>query len=376
MAEKPTLLLIGPTPPPYHGVSMAMQTLLTSSITETFRVVHLDIADRRGIQHVDRPDFYDIFLFLRQWTKVLGILVLERPSLFYLPLSQSTIGFLRDSFFLWSALLLGSRLVIHLHGSHLRQWYETRSPLLKAYVRWTLQRVTKFVILGESLRPLFEGLVPVERIAVVPNGVPWNPTPVCAPSGSRKERKYRVLHLSTLCRQKGALVVLEAIPFIIRRRRDVEFVFAGAWLRDEDRNAAETWINREGLEAYVTFTGTVAGIEKQNLYHSADLFVFPGIQPEGQPLVLLEAMAAGLPILFTDWGCIRETVIDGENGLKVGIGDSEDLAKKILMLLDRPETMQEMSKQSRHRYESCYTDAHFRRKMVDVINQAWEGRGK
>ena len=63
MSAKISVLLIGPTPPPFHGVAVAIQTLLQSCIVEQFRVCHLDLADRRGIQHVNKPDLHDVVLF-------------------------------------------------------------------------------------------------------------------------------------------------------------------------------------------------------------------------------------------------------------------------------------------------------------------------
>jgi glycosyltransferase involved in cell wall biosynthesis len=281
------------------------------------------------------------------------------------------VGFLRDSFFLWPAALLRCRILIHLHGSHFRQWYERLGNPLHAYVRWTLRTVTRAIVLGESLRGVFKGLVPADRISVVPNGIKGGHD---KPRGERDpaRRRYRLLHLSTLSRQKGALVVLAAIPRVIEKRRDVEFILAGDWLREEDRMAAESLIRREALEGYVQYTGTVAGDRKERLYQSADLFLFPGIQPEGQPLVLLEAMAAGLPVLFTNQGCIGETVIQRENGLQVEVDDPADLASKILWCLDHPGEMQAMGVRSRIRYEARYTDEQFKERMAEVVRQTLE----
>jgi glycosyltransferase involved in cell wall biosynthesis len=206
---------------------------------------------------------------------------------------------------------------------------------------------------------------------VVPNGIQGGHD---KPRGERDpaRRRYRLLHLSTLSRQKGALVVLAAIPRVIEKRRDVEFILAGDWLREEDRRAAESLIRREALEGYVQYTGTVAGDRKERLYQSADLFLFPGIQPEGQPLVLLEAMAAGLPVLFTNQGCIGETVIQRENGLQVEVDDPADLASKILWCLDHPGEMQAMGVRSRIRYEARYTDEQFKERMAEVVRQTLE----
>ena len=89
------------------------------------------------------------------------------------------------------------------------------------------------------------------------------------------------------------------------------------------RREAESFIACHGLSGHVVFTGPVSTFEhKRSIYSSADLFVFPGLQQEGQPLVVLEAMASGLPVLFTNRGCLRDTVIEGECGIEVRCNDS------------------------------------------------------
>ena len=84
-------------------------------------------------------------------------------------------------------------------------------------------------------------------------------------------------------------------------------------------------------------------------------------------MVVLEAMAAGIPVIFTDRGCLRETVPDGEAGMVVPIGDPQQLANRLLWLLDHPEKMKTMGTYGRKRYESLYTKARHIERMIDVI---------
>jgi len=366
MIARPSLLLIGPTPPPFHGVAVAVQTLLRSCIVEQFRVSHLDLADRRGIQHVNKPDLHDVALFLQQWLRLVNILVRACPTLTYLVLSQSTIGFLRDSLLIWPAYLRGSHIVLHLHGGNFRDWFLGRSWFMKVYVQTVLRRVTRVIVLGESLKCQFDGLVETCRIAVVSNGVDWkdhsSPEKLSA-SNSR----YQILHLSTLSHLKGALVLMEAIPMVVRRRKDVEFVFAGPWSHAEDKQWAEKFIAQHDITEHVRFSGQVDGNEKRSLFDSADLFVFPGVQQEGQPLVVIEAMAAGLPVIFTDRGCLRDTVVNGETGLEAPINDPHQLADRILWLLDHSDDMGAMGRRARQRYEAFYTKQHHIENMIEVF---------
>lgn len=369
------LLVIGPTPPPFHGVSVAMRLLLDSSLRERFQISHVDLADRRGIAHVDKPDLHDVALFLKQWVSLLLALLRRRPALVYLAISQSTIGFLRDSLFIWPARWCGSRVILHLHGGSFRRWYEGRGRFMKAYVRRTLRAVAQVIVLGESLRSLFDGLIDGGRIAVVPNGVPWDRSVTVGTPTIPKHRSCRVLHLGTLNHLKGTLVLVSAVPLIAGLRPDVEFVLAGIWSHAEDRRDAESFIARQGIGGAIIFTGPVSGAEKRALFESADLFVFPGLQEEGQPLVVLEAMAAGLPVLFTDRGCLRETVRDGEHGLEVRAGDPQHLAERMLWLLDRPAEMKAMGMRSRIRYQACYTSERFLADMGKVFDSVAGGPG-
>jgi len=365
MNGRPSLLLIGPTPPPFHGVAVAVQTLLHSSITQQFHVCHVDLADRRGIEHVNKPDAYDVVLFCRQWLSLCGALLRGMPELTYLVLSQSTIGFLRDSFLIWPACLCRSRIVLHLHGGHFRDWFLGRSKVMKAYVRFVLRRVTRIIVLGESLKNQFEGLVDEERISVVPNGVDWPAHG--ARAGRRGCSRYRILHVSTLSHLKGALILLEAVPLVVDRRQDVEFVLAGPWSHPDDKRWADDFVEQHGLAGYVSFSGPIQGAEKCALFASADVFVFPGIQQEGQPLVVIEAMAAGLPVIFTNRGCLRDTVQDGMTGVEVSISDSRGLADRICWVLEHPQEMDSMGQRARQRYETLYTKERHIANMAEVL---------
>jgi glycosyltransferase involved in cell wall biosynthesis len=370
---KTRLLLIGPTPPPYHGVAVAISQLLLSRLTDEFDVMHLDLADRRGIAHVNNPDWHDLVLFIRQWCRFWKLLLTRRPHIVYLVLSQTTLGFVRDSLFIWPSVLLGgTKIVTHLHGGALREWYDTRSFLMRAYVRSVLRTVSKMIVLGESLRGIFSNLLPDERIAVVPNGVDllWNEPDRQPPNGSRP---WRILHLNTLNRMKGSLVLLAAIPTVLRHRRDVAFVFAGSWSHALHREVADWYIAQHRLTPYITFTGEVTGLEKHVLLRAADVFVFPGVQQEGQPLVVLEAMAAGLPIIFTNQGCLRETVVNGECGIETYTEDPYDLAQRLCFLLDHHEDQLRFGSNARRRCQSLYNkDRHIDR-MIQVFYEVVAG---
>jgi len=368
------LLIVGPTPPPYHGVAMAIRTLLDSTLSESFEVRHLELADRRGIGHVNKPDLHDVLLFCRQWFRLLWLLIRRRPTIMYFVLSQSTVGVLRDSLFVWQARLFGAKVVAHLHGAAFHDWYMSRGFPMRWYTKLVMRTVARVIVLGESLRDQFQELVAPDRISVVPNGI--SDSGVRSIVRPRKQKRWQVLYLNTLNKMKGALVLLEAIALVSQKRADVEFVFAGPWSHEEHRKEAEAYITQHRIGSSITFTGQVSGAQKWALLRAADLFVFPGIQQEGQPLVVLEAMAAGLPILFTNRGCLRETLSDGESGIEVPTGDAATLADRIQWLLSRPDEMKRLGANARIRYEREYTSERHLDRMRVVIEGVVTPTGK
>jgi glycosyltransferase involved in cell wall biosynthesis len=90
---------------------------------------------------------------------------------------------------------------------------------------------------------------------------------------------------------------------------------------------------------------------------NADIFVFPPRAPEGHPWVIVEAMAAGLPIISTDRGAIVESVKHEENGFIVPLGDPQAIAKHIQELINFPEKRQRMGQNSRKHYLTNFTEA-------------------
>jgi len=149
----------------------------------------------------------------------------------------------------------------------------------------------------------------------------------------------------------------------------VRFAFAGSWYREHTKKEALWLIERNKLWDHVEFPGCVLGKEKAALLMGADIFVFPPVGPEGQPLVLLEAMSAALPIVTTDQGCIAETVIHGVNGFIVEPGNIQELASRILQLAADAELRELMGRRSRERFLELYTQDTFAQNIGSVFAQ-------
>lgn len=369
-APRPRLLFIGAKPPPIHGVSMVNAMLLDSPVLrEHFEVHLLDLADRRPISTVERFDWQNVWLALRHAAQCLWWLVLWHPALVYVPISQKTLGFLRDALFLVPARLLGLKVVVHLHGGNLQSFFEQSSWLMKLLIRFCLGRIHAGIVLGNSLVECLRPLAPSARIVVVPNGIPDLRKGLGMESEVPPAGQVRILYLGTVCSEKGVDVFLMAASQLLESHVPCEFVVAGPWWRVEEQRQWESRLQPLIRTGQIQFVGEVNPEQKARLLSSVHLAVLPFRQQEGMPLVVLEAMCAGKPVITTDRGCLSEVVEEGVTGFVVPIGDVHAVAARIRQLVQDQELCRRMGQASRLRYEERYGEAPFLDAMIRVFQE-------
>src|SRR5580704_10916000 len=91
-SSQPSILFIGPTPPPHQGVAVTTDCLLHSSLSGNFRIIHLDISDRRTMDNCGHLDFGNVYLALVHGARFLALFFRERPDIVYVPISQNALG--------------------------------------------------------------------------------------------------------------------------------------------------------------------------------------------------------------------------------------------------------------------------------------------
>jgi glycosyltransferase involved in cell wall biosynthesis len=368
-ATRPKVLFVGPTPPPYQGVAVATDCLLHSSLADDFQLIHLDTSDRRPMDNSEHLDFMNVYLALVHGLRFCTLLITKRPSIVYVPIAQNTLGFLRDSLFMLPARWRGARLVIHLHGGGFAQFYRSANFLTRLFLRWCLSRVDLAIVLHDKFRNIFGGLVPASRIAVVENGIVDEFATVSRIRDRPRSERLRVLFLATLVESKGFVDLLHAAPAVLREIPDVEFVFVGDGTGFPESENARAWAAERGLQDQVKFVGPKWGHEKYQALLEADVLAFPTWYPyEGQPIVVIEAMAAGLPIVTTRHAAIANTL--GEGGaVYARPRDADDLALQLIKLLKDPILRGAMGRRNRLRFLESYTVDKFATNLAATFNQ-------
>ena len=181
---------------------------------------------------------------------------------------------------------------------------------------------------------------------VIPNGVDVDRFQRAVPLTRWQDGPRNVLFVGRFEERKGLIHLLRAVRVLRREGRDdVRLLVVGGGPQEREVRRYVMTRKLQGIE----FLGRVTDDEKAQLFRTADVFVSPATGRESFGIVLLEAMAAGTPIVCSDIHGYKGVVKRGEQGLLVPPGDKVALAEAIARILDDPELAARMGASGRAR---------------------------
>ncbi len=332
---------MGPVPPPINGMSKAFDLLVNGIREHGFEVRVVDIADRSE-RRQSAFSFGRALTTLRSVAKVWANL--PWCDVFYLPIAQSKLGFLKDAAVLMPAATLRRRTIVHLHGGNFPGFYNSQSAGLQWLIRQVIGRAERIIVLTEEMRADFAMIEGWEHSTIaVANACDL---PIIAKARQPPGSEFRLLYLSNMMVQKGYLDLLEALGPLaaLLPGRSIRADFAGEFRLDSDGDGyaspeamrQDFYERAARLPSSVTATwhGVVKGEEKAVLLRDAHAFVLPTYYVnEGQPIAILEALASGLPVVATDHRGIRASMPTSFSGLLVPSRNPEALAQRLAALM-------------------------------------------
>jgi len=260
-------------------------------------------------------------------------------ALYYVPAPGKRSAVVRDWLLLGAVRRLFPRLVLHWHAAGLADWLQTNaSPLERHLAVRALRAADLSLVLSPALRADAEA-VASRRIAVVPNGIA-DPCPAGPPARPPPDPSLRILFLGLCSETKGVFDALAAV----QRANALAVPGAGpAFALDlvgdapTPADAARLRAAASGDSAVLRWHGPLTGAAKEACFARSHAFLFPTRYPhEGQPLVLLEAMAWDLPVVSTRWRAIPDTLPSSAASALVAPGDVAGLAQALLRLRQTP----------------------------------------
>jgi glycosyltransferase involved in cell wall biosynthesis len=235
----------------------------------------------------------------------------------------SRASFWRKALFMAIGRLAKCPVVFHLHGAEFARFYEAECGKLgRRTIRYFLDRAACVIVLSERWRAWMTRVTENPRVVCIANPAP------AVNERSASPRDAMLLFLGRLERRKGIFDLLDAVCALRAQIPGIRLVCAG----DGDLESVVQYAERLGIARAVAVPGWVGAAEKQSLLSRAALLVLPSYA-EGLPMSLLEAMAAGVPVLATAVGGIPDVVTDGVNGFLFRPGDSATLERLLRRLM-------------------------------------------
>ena len=214
-----------------------------------------------------------------------------------------------------------------------------------------------------------------DRIAVIPNGVSpsdFSPSPLPA----REERVPVLLYIGTLADWQGLEVVIKALPKMLEQE-PVHLRIVGRG-RSRQRKMLMKHIRKLGVEGSVLVQPAVPHHEVPALIAESDICVAPlglndrNVTQGACPIKVLEYMASSRPLIASNMPIVRELVREDVDGLLFSPNDPEDLAHKVLMLLDDVELSKRLADSATERALTKFTWHESQKKLVKVYEKLLE----
>lgn len=215
---------------------------------------------------------------------------------------------------------------------------------------------------------------PEDKVDVIYNGV--DPSKFDFEATSEELQAWRaelaepdepiVLYVGRFVREKGIHVLLTAASSVLSRIPRAKFVIVGGG----DRKNLENFVRWIGIEDRVKFVGFVSGRPLHQIYRVADVAVFPSLyEPFG--IVALEGMAAGVSVVSSDAGGLREVVLHDQTGTTSFAGDAGSLAWAVLRVLEDPVRSERLRAAATRRLGEDFDWKGIALQTADVYERVW-----
>ncbi len=254
---------------------------------------------------------------------------------------------------LWAALPAARRcglpIVYTMHDVNLaevdaphRQWIKRRTMRL-------LRQVDMVLSVSPAALDIADQRKLGRQRRLVPNGVPTQPA-----RGPFVPGKPLVVGTVALLRpRKGVETLIDAVGSLRRQGVDMVLQLTGPFESAEYERFVRRELERQSMVADEVLCGHVRDVP--DALRKLDLFVMPSLLPEGRPMVVMEAMAVGLPVVGSDVAGVRDLIRHQVDGALVPPGDSHRLAEAIRWTLADGDRWQRLSEQSHRRQQSLFS---------------------
>ncbi len=297
---------------------------------------------------------YIKFLLTKQGDYDLIHIHLAHGTSFYRKFVIFLIGYLRKDLIL-----------IHLHGSDFEIFYTTGGRLRKKIISWMFDHANALIVLSKKWKEFAQSICSNDSIYILYNGA----LPELFAPKICNSNKINILFMGELGARKGSYDLVNAFNSMCNKIPNVFLILGG----DGEIDKTRILIKKKGIYNKVKLKGWISGKEKIDAFRNADIYVLPSYN-EGLPVSILEAMAAGLPIISTPVGGISEAVIQGVNGYLIHPGDCNSLSEALEKLCSDDQLRKRMGIESLRLVNENFHLVKIVGELEKIYKQIWKAK--
>lgn len=358
--KAPRILFILHLPPPVHGAAMVGLFIQQSpEINKSFTSMYLNLSTSTSVDDIGKGGWKKAWKYLWLIVKAFRIPFSFQPDIIYMTITAKGIGFYKDALLVLFLKPFGKQFVFHFHnkGVSINQ--------NKKIDNWLYRRVFKnahVILLSELLYSDIEKFVPRARVHFCPNGIEAVNNKV----NLKIKSKFEFLFIGNLAESKGILDVVDSLAQLKTKYSDFHCTVIGG---EGAMSASEllAHIELQNLNEHITYVGKQYDSVKGEYITNADVILHPSHE-ECFPLVLLEAMSAGKPVVSTFEGGIPDIVENNVTGFLVNKKDISALCNRMEVLVSNPELRIEMGQKAQEKFLRSFTLSRFESKFISILN--------